>query len=292
MAFPHPNVSIELAPRNKRGLTVTSPLLLGSGAVGFGDAWPPGLGAADFGAIVTAAVTMRPQKGSDPPRLSELPAGFLLATGEHNPGFRRVVEQQAGVWRKLGAPVILRLAGGDPGDRAWMAARLEEDDPGVAGVELSVPEDANLGEASAFISAVRHATTLPLLVKLPSTRAAYLAQACLVAGADALVVGAPPPVLHPAEDGSLLSGPLAGPVALPFTLRGLERVVALRLDAPIIAAGGIHSLDDAALCLEMGAVAIQIRSLVWIDPAAARRLAQGARALVAEDEAETMEEER
>ncbi|MBX7237096.1 MAG: hypothetical protein K1X65_22120 [Caldilineales bacterium] len=281
---------IDLAPRNKRGLTVASPILAGSGAAGYGDAWPPGLGPSDFGAIVTAPVTMRPQKGSDQPRLAELPAGFVLAAGDHNPGFRRVVERQSGGWRKLGTPVILSLAGGDPGDRAWMAARLEEDETGVAGVELAVPEDANLGEASAFISAVRHATTLPVLVRLPSTRAAYLAPACVVAGADALVVGTPPPALYPAEDGSLLAGPIAGPIAFPFTLRGLHRLGALDLDIPIIAAGGIHTLDDVALCLEMGALAVQIRSLVWTDPAAARRLTQGALALVANEDAELDQE--
>ncbi len=278
---------IELAPHNKRGLNVFSRLLAGSGAVGYGDAWPPGLGPADFGAIVTSAVTMRPLTGSEGPRLSELPAGFLLATGDHNPGFRRVIERHRGLWRKLETPVIIALAGGDPGDRVWMAARLEEDDPGVAGVELSIPEDANLGEASAAISAVRHATTLPILVRLPSTRAAHLSEACVVAGADALVVGTPPPVLYPAEDGTLLAGPLAGPVALPFTQRGLQRVVALELDVPVIAAGGIHGLDDAALCLEMGAAAVQVRSLVWTDPAAARRLAQSVQALTAGESAET-----
>lgn len=278
---------IELAPRNKRGLTLHSRLLAGSGAVGYGDAWPPGLSPADFGAIVTSAVTMRSLRGSEQPRLSELPAGFLLATGDHNPGFRRVVEQHRGLWRKLGVPVLLALTGGDPGDRAWMAARLEEDDPGVAGVELAMSEDANLGEVSAAISAVRHATTLPMLVRLPSTRAAFLAEACVVAGADALVVGTPPPVLYPAEDGTLLAGPLAGPVALPFTLRGLQRIAALELDVPLIASGGIYDLDDAALCLELGAIAVQIRSLAWTDPAAARRLAQGVRTLTEGEDTES-----
>jgi dihydroorotate dehydrogenase (NAD+) catalytic subunit len=281
---------IELAPRNKRGLTVTSPLLAGSGAVGFGDAWPPALRPSDFGAIVTAPVTMRPQKGSEQPRLAELPAGFVLAVGEHNPGFRRVVEQQSSGWRKLGTPVIISLAGRDPGDRAWMAARLEEGDPGVAAIELAVPEDANLGETSAFISATRQATTLPILVKLPSTRAAHLAETCAVAGADALVLGAPPPVFSPAVDGSLLSGPLSGPVAFGFTLRSLQRVVDLELGLPIVAAGGIHSLDDVALCLEMGAAAVQIRSLVWIDPAAARRLARASLALTADEDSDREQE--
>ncbi len=277
-------MSIELAPANKRGLHLESPLIAGSGAAGYGDAWPPGLQPSDFGAVVTAPVSMRPRKGAGQPRLAELPAGFLLATGDHNPGFRGVVSRQSSTWWRLGVPVLLSLIGGEPGDRAWMAGRLEEEDWGVAGVELPLSEDVNPGEASAAISAVRHATTLPILVRLPATRAAYLAATCVVAGADALVVGTPPPVVYPAEDGVLLEGALAGPVALPFTLRALQRVAALDLGVPLVAVGGIHDLDDVGLCLRLGAAAVQIRSLVWTDPSAAARLAAGVRGLLPEAE--------
>ncbi|MCX7852064.1 MAG: dihydroorotate dehydrogenase [Anaerolineae bacterium] len=277
---------IELAPRNKRGLPLRSPVMAGSGAVGYGDCWPPGLDPRAFGAIVTAGVTMRPRSGREPPRLAELPLGFLLATGDHNPGYRRVVAQYAELWRRLGVPVILSLLGAEPGDRAWMATRLEEDDPGIAGIELPVPEDVNLGEASAFIAAVRRATTLPLLVRLPATRAAHLAETCVVAGADALVIGTPPPVVYPAPDGTPLEGPLAGPTALPFTLRGLRAVAALHLDVPLIASGGIQKAEDALLCLRWGAVAVQIRSLVWTDPAAAMHVAESVHAAFAADSPE------
>ncbi len=274
---------IELAPNNKRGLALDSPLMAGCGAVGYADSWPPDLSAAHFGAVVTAPLSVRPRKGASHPRVAELPAGFLFTTGDHNPGFRRVLQRQAALWRRLQTPLIVTLVGGDPGDRAWMAERLDEAEVGVDGIELPVPEDVNLGEASAFISAVRHATTLPILVKLPATRAAHLAGSCIVAGADALVVGAPPPAVYPMEDGVLLEAPIAGPVAFPFTLRALRRLAALDLGVPLIAAGGIHTLDDVALCLDEGAVAVQIRSLVWTDPAAAKRLALGARTLVATD---------
>ena len=273
-------MTLELAPDNKRGLALDSPLMVGCGAVGYGDAWPPGLSWDHFGAVVTAPLSVRPRKGLSQPRLAELPAGFLFSTGDHNPGFRRVLKRQASLWRRAQTPVILTLVGGEPGDRAWMAVRLEEIEGGVDGIELPVPEDVNLGEASAFISAVRYVTTLPILVKLPATRAAHLAKACVVAGADALVVGTPPPVVYPTEEGALLEAPIAGPVTFPFTLRALRRVVALDLGVPLVASGGIHTLDDVALCLDEGADAVQIRSLVWTDPAAAKRLALGVRTLV------------
>ena len=275
-------MTIELAPRNKRGLHLSSPLIAGSGAVGYGDAWPPGLAPDLFGAMVTSPISLRSRAGSPQPRVAEIPGGFLYTTGDHNPGFKRVIANHASAWQKLGIPVLLSLVGVDAGDRVWMAARLEETDVGAAGIELPVPEDINLGEASAFIAAVRRATTLPLLVRLPSTRAAYLAETCVIAGADALTVGTPPPGAAPAEDGIVLEAPLAGPAAFPFTLRALRRVSALRLDAPLIAAGGVATLDDVAQCLDAGAVAVQVRSLLWTHPMGARRLAEAVTTLVAE----------
>ncbi|NOX61860.1 MAG: hypothetical protein GXP42_07925 [Chloroflexi bacterium] len=250
-----------------------SPIMVGSGGAGNGDCWPSGLTPDMFAAVVTHPVTLRPRRGSEPPRLAELPAGFLLNTGDHNPGFRRLLDQHRTQWRRLGVPLIISLAEGAPGDRAWMAERLEEE-PVVAGIELPVREDVNLGELSAAIAAVRRVTTLPLLVKLPSTRAAHLAKACVVAGADALVIGGPPPAVYPASGQALLEGVLGGPIALPFTLRALEKVAALALDAALIASGGIQRRQDVALCLNMGATAVQVRSLLWTDPAAARALAQ------------------
>ena len=274
---------INLAPRNKRDLLIDSPLIAGGGAVGYGDAWPPGLRPEDFGAIITAPVSAAPRKGRPQPRLTEIPGGFLLDTGGHNPGFRRLIASQARVWRRLPTPVILALAEGEPGDRAWMAARLEELEEVIAGIELTVSENSNLSETAAAIAAARRATPLPILVRLPVTRAAYLARTALIAGADALIVGTPPPASYPAGP-TLVEAPLAGPAAFPFTLRALSLLAELDLDAPIIAAGGVYSLDDALLCLEMGASAVAIRGLVWRDPAAARRLAINIRPFMPETE--------
>jgi dihydroorotate dehydrogenase len=274
---------LNLAPRNKLGLLLTSPLILDSGAVGYGDRWPPGLTPDDVGAIITAPVSLSPRKGAPQPRLTEVPGGFLLDTGGHNPGFRRLTASQTATWRRLAAPVILALAGGEPGDRAWMAAHLEPLEEVIAGVAVTVSEDVNLSETAAFISAVRRATPLPLLARLPVTRAAHLARTALIAGADALLVGTPPPASFPAGQ-TLIEAPLGGPAAFPFTLRALAHLAELDLDAPIIAAGGIYRLDDALLCFDLGASAVAIRGLVWRDPAAARRLAINIRPFMPEGE--------
>jgi dihydroorotate dehydrogenase (NAD+) catalytic subunit len=265
---------IELVLHNKHGLTIDSPLIAGAGAVGFADAWPPGVTASMFGAIVTPPLTWRGRRGQAPPRLAETPAGFVLAAGDHNPGYRRVIEDHALDWRRLGTPVIMALAASAPDDWDRLAAHVEEE-PCVAGIELHVPEGVRSVDVNTWVSTVRRATTLPLLVKLPSAQSTALAQAATQAGADALVIGTPPLASAPALNGdALVEGPIAGPVAFPFTLRALRAVAALGLGLPLIASGGICRAGDAGRCFDIGAVAVQIRSLLWTDPAAAVRLAE------------------
>src|SRR5512143_3055979 len=101
---------IELAPHSKHGLSLSSPLIAGSGAVGFGDAWPPQVTPSRFGAFVTAPVSRGARKGRAQPRLAELPGGFWLGVGEQNPGWRRVITGYAAEWQRIGLPVIASLS--------------------------------------------------------------------------------------------------------------------------------------------------------------------------------------
>jgi NAD(P)H-dependent flavin oxidoreductase YrpB (nitropropane dioxygenase family) len=93
------------------------------------------------------------------------------------------------------------------------------------------------------------------------------------------VLGTPPQGASPAADGTVLEAPVAGPIAFPFTLHALRTVAALALDVPLIAAGGIHRPEDIRLCLNEGAVAVQVRSLLWTDPAAVAALAAVAKSI-------------
>lgn len=262
---------IELAPHNKQGLALASPLIAGSGAVGYADAWPPDVTPDLFGAIVTPPITWRSRRGQASARLAEVPGGFVLTTGDHNPGCRRVLQDHDGNWRRLGVPVIVALAASAPEDWGRLATVLDEES-GAAGLELQLPQIAHRNDAAAWIGATRRATTLPLLVKLPTSRAVALASTCVSAGADVLVIGTAPMATGLTPDGVLVEGPVAGPVAFPFTLHALRAVGTLNLGAPLMAAGGITRPEDVRCCLQMGAVAVQVRSLLWTDPGAAERI--------------------
>lgn len=273
-------MAVELAPRNKAGLALRSPLMAGSGAAGYADSWPPGVPPEMFAAVVTAPVTLRAQRGHAPPRLAEVPSGLALAAGDHNPGYRRVLRDHGALWRRLSVPVIVALGSTRPDDWTRLAGHLEEESA-AAGMELALPHGVSRADGANWVRGVRRACTLPLLARLPTTQAEELAGPCVEAGADALVIGAAPLVVGRAAgvagqgpDAAWIEGVLGGPAALPHTLRALRAVAALDLGAPLVAAGGVTRLEDARHCLGEGAAAVQVRSLLWTDPAGVAALAE------------------
>jgi dihydroorotate dehydrogenase (NAD+) catalytic subunit len=272
---------IELAPNSKTGLALRSPFILGSGAVGWGDAWPPGIEAGWFGAFVTPPLTLQPKRGNTGPRLAEVPGGFILNTGDHNPGARRVFRDDVERWDSLDLPVIVALSGRAPEDWLRLGERLE--DLLVAGVEAQLPPRVTPHEAGQWIANLKRGCQLPVLAKVRATVAGPLAQACEGAGADALVVATPPrgaaPPLTAAnstaelgERPALVEGPVGGPAALPFTLRALAAVAELDLGLPLIASGGITTAEDAEWCFRLGADVVQLRSVLWTAPASVAAL--------------------
>lgn len=263
---------IELAPTHKVGLQLDRPVMPASGFFGYGRPAGKLIDAAAFGAIVTGPVTLRPVQGAAPPRLAETGGGFVLETGGQNPGVRHVIRHFASFWQRLGVPVIAHLPATPPEDLARTARALESAG-GVAAFELGLPEACNEASIGRWLDAIHQASELPVLTKLPWQRAASLAQIALQAGSDALVVATPPRaagVIAPGV-GVALDGHYFGHGLHALTLSVLGRVAEF-CDRPLIASGGIHTLAEARAFLEAGAVAIQLDSLLFVDPGAALRL--------------------
>jgi dihydroorotate dehydrogenase (NAD+) catalytic subunit len=273
---------IELAPNSKTGLALRSPYILGSGAVGWGEAWPPGVEPHWFGAFVTPPLTLQAKRGNTGPRLAEIPGGFILNTGDHNPGLRRVFRDDVARWDALDLPVIVALSGSAPEDWLRVAERLEE--IYAAGIEAQLPPGATPRDAGNWIANLKRGCQLPVLAKVRAASAAPLGEACASAGADALVVGTPPRAAAPppgaghgsrnSERPPLVEGVIGGPAAFPFTLRALAGVAELDLDIPVIASGGITTAGDVDWCWRMGATAVQLRSVLWTAPATVNTIIQ------------------
>jgi len=275
-------VSVELAPRHPRGLSLRNPVLTASGVLGYGEALPPALELSRLGGFVCKGTTLEPREGNPPPRVVETPAGMLNAIGLHNMGVEAVVAEMAPRWASWPTPVIVNIAGERVEDYAALARRLDGV-PGVAALEVNIscPNVAAGGQelgssprlAAQVTSLVKAATSLPVLVKLSPNVTDIVAVAAEVAraGADALtlintLVGMAVdirqrrPVLGHVTGG--LSGPAIKPVALAMVYR-----VAREVDIPIVGCGGIATAEDALEFIMAGACAVQVGTACLVDPA-------------------------
>jgi len=262
---------IELAPNHKTGLSLKSPILPAAGSAGYGGEYAGIIDWSRWGAFVTNPVTARPRKPADEAVTLDLGAATLIHTGIPNPGIRAVVEEHRNTWKRIGAPVIVHIAGTTPDDVAECAVRLVIVE-GVRGIELGVRDEEDEGAIAALIAATVEASEVPVVVRLPLDRAAEFASTCVEAGADALVIASPPRGTLPWE-GRFVSGRIYGRGSLPLALRAVRATAAV-VDVPIIAAGGVHMTEDARAMLAAGASAVQIDALIWRDPQAAMAIAE------------------
>src|SRR4030088_498143 len=77
------------------GLSFSSPIVLLSGCVGFGEEYTriEGFSNRDVGAIVLKGTTQKPRLGNPAHRIFETPMGMLNAIGLQNPGVDHVVDK-------------------------------------------------------------------------------------------------------------------------------------------------------------------------------------------------------
>ncbi|HZG67654.1 MAG TPA: hypothetical protein VEZ12_12975, partial [Herpetosiphonaceae bacterium] len=190
------------------------------------------------------------------PRFAPTPAG-LVVTGFPTVSIRTLIKEYARQWERSTIPVIVSLQG-DPDELAEMAGMLENVES-VSGLLLA-PEV----QAATTTAAVRRVTQRPILILLELLDLQPTAQQTVAAGADALVVAAP---TEAAGGADLLEGYLLGPAALPLTLRALREARAV-VDVPLVALGGVTTVEHARQALAAGATALMIDAAQWGDPQA------------------------
>jgi dihydroorotate dehydrogenase (NAD+) catalytic subunit len=265
---------IQITRPGKRTLFIDSPVMPAAGTTGFAFEYDGLLKTEKLGAIVTNPVTYEPWSPASGTRVVPMDAGALVHTGLPNPGLSRVIKEYQHVWGSLPVPTIVHLVGTLPEQVEKAVQRLNQVDS-VAAVELGLDDDIGYNDAHQMVKAATYQAEKPVLVRLPAYEAYHIAQACIEADADALVVAAPPRgTARDTRTGKLVSGRVYGPPVKPMILR-MVGVLARRIkDVPIIGAGGIHSLQDARDYLEAGAVAVQIDSATWVQPRILERIAR------------------
>ncbi|MFC1928585.1 dihydroorotate dehydrogenase [Chloroflexota bacterium] len=243
-----------------------------------------------LGAIVCKGTNLEPRDGNPQPRLAETASGVLNSIGLENIGVDALIREKAPIWASWRVPVIVNIAGETVSDYARLAGQLDGV-PGISGLEVNIscPNvkaggaefGAKPGSAAEVTTAVRKATSLPVLVKLtPNTSdIAKVAVAVAEAGADAISlintlkgmaidITKRRPLLGNITGG--LSGPAIKPVALYMVYE-----VAGAVDIPVIGCGGITTASDALEFIMAGASAVQVGTASFTNPRAPLDVLEG-----------------
>jgi dihydroorotate dehydrogenase len=243
----------------KYDLVFSNPLLNSAGTLGF---FPDPNKLNDvrtLGAFVTNPVSAHPRTPAVVTRFIPYEGGFLLHTGNPNPGFRTVFRRYRRLWGKSSIPIILHLLAENPGELAGMVQRVEGIE-GVAGIELGLPPDIDGDSADALVqSAIGE---LPIIVRLPLDRALELAP-LLSMKSDLIFSLGPPRGALPDHHGRFVHGRLYGPAVLPQSIRVVKALTGQ--GCTVIGSGGVYRSEDLRALLSAGALAVMLDAVLWRD---------------------------
>ncbi len=285
-----PDLSVQLAPHNKRGLLLSNPVMTASGTFGYGTEYAEVFDIQRLGAIICKGTTLKPRPGNPQPRLWETPCGVLNSIGLENIGVDALIKQKAPLWAKWKVKVIVNIVGDNIEAYGELAKRLDKV-AGVSGLEVNIscPNvkaggmefGANPKTAAAVTAAVKSKTTLPVIVKLSPnvTDIKKIARSVARAGADAISL------INTLKGMSIdtqnrkpvlgnITGGLSGPAIKPVALRMVYEV-AQSVDVPVIGCGGIATASDALEFIMAGVSAVQVGTASFSNPRASLDVLEG-----------------
>ena len=264
-------------------VTLRNPVLLASGAGGYGLEYEGMIDLVRIGGVVTKTISFEPREGNPGTRLHETGGGLLNSIGLENVGAEVFYSAKMPALAEAGIKPVVSLAAEDwDGYRKLLDATAKADGVDIIELNLSCPNVERGGMAigtnpELLAKYVRHAKDIlpetTILAKLTPNVSDITALALVAeeAGADGITaintlvgmdldMSAGRPVFKRVRAG--LSGPAIMPVALDAVWR-ISRTV----DIPVVGVGGITSVEDAMKFFMAGATAIQVGTAIFYDPA-------------------------
>ncbi|HSG66294.1 MAG TPA: dihydroorotate dehydrogenase [Gammaproteobacteria bacterium] len=282
------------------GLRLSSPVVLLSGCVGFGEEYTrvEGFSNRDAGAVVLKGTYLEPRLGNQPHRIWETPAGMLNAIGLQNPGTEVVIRDILPRLDFSETRFFANVCGSTIEEYAEVTKRFDDSPIDAMEINISCPNvrhggvefGNNPAMSARVVAACRAATGKPLIAKLSpnQTDIRANARACMDAGADGLsvintVTGMAIDVERRRPILGNRSGGLSGPAIKPIALLKVHQVYqeAGPRGIPIIGQGGIQTARDAIEFLLAGATTVGVGTALFYDPLAAQKINAGLRDYVA-----------
>jgi dihydroorotate dehydrogenase (NAD+) catalytic subunit len=278
-----PDLSVQIG-----SLSLRNPVLVASGTFGYAREMSDLVDFAQLGGVIPKTVTVKARSGNAPPRTVETPSGLLNAIGLDNDGIDHFLVHHLPYLRQLSTAVIGNVAGENEDEFVELTARMARAG-GLKGVELNL-SCPNVSGGIDFatdpvvtrriVSRCRDVCPIPLIAKLTPnvTDVVPIAKAAADAGADAvsLVNTLLGMAINWRKKLPILgngTGGLSGPAIKPIVLRIVWQVAKAKV-LPIIAVGGIATIDDAMEFIVAGASAIQVGTATFYDPTASVRIVE------------------
>jgi len=272
---------------NIGSLKLRNPIMLASGTVGYGNEIAEFSNLNKLGGIVTKSLSLKPRKGNPPQRIVETSAGMLNAIGLANVGVEVFLKEKIPFLKQYDVPLICNIAASSV-DEYVECTKILTTEETIKAFEINVScpnvKDGGLQfgndvKAVANVtSKVRAVTNKPLIIKL-SPNVSYISDFAIAVkqeGGDAVsaintLVGTSfniftrKPKIYNINGG--LSGPAIKPIALAKVLE-----ISRKVKIPIIGIGGIMNWKDVVEFMIVGASAVQIGTLNFIDPTAPEKM--------------------
>ena len=276
------------------GMQFSTPLVLLSGCVGFGEEYTrvKGFSNRDAGAVCLKGTTLEPRRGNSPHRVYETPQGMLNAIGLQNPGVDYVVNSILPSLDFEETRFIANVSGSTIEEYVEVTRRFDDSPIDAMEINISCPNVKEGGVtfgndpamSARVVEACRKVTKKPLITKLSpnQTDIAGNARGCIEAGTDAFsVINTLMGMAVDIESRSPVignnQGGLSGPAIKPVALLKVHQVyqVCRDHDIPIIGQGGITTAEDALEFIIAGATAVGIGTALFYDPMACKHINRG-----------------
>ena len=275
-------------------MSLSSPIILLSGCVGFGEEYTriKGFSNSDIGAVCLKGTTLEPRLGNKLHRLAETPNGVLNSIGLQNPGTKTVIDEIMPSLDKNETKFIINISGSSVEEYGEIAKHFDNTDIDAIEINISCPNVKEGGVAFGndpemsfrVVEICRKNTTKPIITKLSpnQTDIAENAVRCIEAGSDGLAVINT--VMGMAVDVETKKpvignnrGGLSGPAIKPIALLKVHQVyqVSKKHNVPIIGQGGIVSAKDAIEFIIAGADAVGIGTALFYDPLVCTKINSG-----------------
>lgn len=271
------------------GLELKNPVMPASGCFSFGQEFSDFYDLNELGAIMIKATTLEERKGNPTPRVAETSSGMLNAIGLQNPGLEHILNHELKFLEQFDTPIIANVAGYTIEDYVEVSKEISKS-PVVKALELNI-SCPNVKEggiqfgtdpevAKELTRRVKEVSEVPVYVKLSPNVTSIVDMAEAVAEyADGItmintLVGMRldnfgKPIL------ANLTGGLSGPAIKPVAINMVYQVRKALPEIPIIAMGGIATVEDIIDFISVGADAVAIGTMNFTDPMICPKLIKG-----------------